>query len=137
MEEKRSPRPSLILALTKKSQMRKLKSNRLLSSKFCSRRYCHALVILNSVRQEASSAYDDTIVHRFYTIHVHTHSYWQNFSSLGHNRTRYLYDSRAHRVIGEPQLYGINFLSLEVWDGDEYAVNDKRFFLPGRLETFK
>lgn len=35
------------------------------------------------------------------------------------------------------QLCGINFLSLAVWDGEEYAVNDKRFFLPGRLETFK
>ena len=35
------------------------------------------------------------------------------------------------------QLYGINFLSLAVCDGEECAVNDKRFFLPGRLETFK
>jgi hypothetical protein len=33
--------------------------------------------------------------------------------------------------------YGINFLSLAVCGGEEYAVNDKRFFLPGRLETFK
>lgn len=35
------------------------------------------------------------------------------------------------------QLYGINFLSLAVCDGEEYAVNDKKFFLPGRLVTFK
>lgn len=35
------------------------------------------------------------------------------------------------------QLYGISFLSFAVCDGAEYAVNDKQFFLPGRLVTFK
>lgn len=45
-----------------------------------------------------------------------------------------------HTVFNIPlshQLYGINFLSLAVCDGEECAVNDKRFFLPGRLVTFK
>jgi len=35
------------------------------------------------------------------------------------------------------QLYGISFLSLAVCDGAEYAVNERLFFLPGRLETFR
>ena len=50
------------------------------------------------------------------------------------------WDSQGHEAcydISSLQLCGINFLSLAVCDGEEYAVNDKRFFLPGRLETFK
>jgi hypothetical protein len=50
-------------------------------------------------------------------------------------RHQRLGQSQKHELT--TQLYGISFLSFAVCDGLEYAVNDKQFFLPGRLVTFK
>ena len=53
----------------------------------------------------------------------------RNWDSLGSE------SSPRHRMAS--QLYGISFLSLAVCDGAEYAVNERQFFLPGRLKTFR